>query len=165
MSFQIRTVQPGDAPVLAHIQTSSWRSAFKNIITDDDLGRLTDLGKVTAMYSRLLEEKKGHGYIGEVEGKAHCIAYWDKARDTDLSDCAEIICIHSLPDNWRRGYGSQMMDRLLSDISAAGYEKAILWVFTENQRARAFYEAKGFTATDHVKAALGTEEICYSIDL
>lgn len=164
MQFYIRKVRQDDAVTLAYIQTTSWKVAFKNIIGDDDLKRLTNLDRVTAMYSRLLNENKGNGYIGELDGKPHCIAYWDRARDAEMSQCAEIILIHSLPDNWRKGFGSKMMDVLLADISNAGYPSAILWVFIENERARKFYEAKGFVATDKVKLALGTTEICYIKD-
>ena len=111
MTYQIRRVQQGDAAALATVQTSSWKAAFRGILSDNDLERLTTVEKATAMYQGLLAEGKGNGYIGEIDGKAHCIAYWDSARDADMSQCAEIICIHSLPDNWRKGFGGQMMDR------------------------------------------------------
>ena len=73
-------------------------------------------------------------------------------------------CIHSLPDNWHKGYGSQMMDRVLEDIKEAGYSEVVLWVFRDNARARAFYEAKGFTLTDISKPAFDTEEVLYFIE-
>ena len=161
MDFGIRRVEQGDALTLASIQTSSWKTAFRGIIADNDLERLTNLDRATAMYHRLLAEEKGNGYIGEVDGKAHCIAYWDSSRDADMPQYAEIICIHSLPDNWRKGFGTQMMNRVLSDIAQSGFEKVMLWVFAENARARAFYEANGFHPTDRMKPALGTMEICY----
>ena len=96
-----------------------------------------------------------------MEGKPHCIAYWDATREKDMPGYAEIICIHSLQDNWGKGYGGKMMDRLLSDIAAAGYKKVMLWVFVKNERARKFYEAKGFAATDRIQLSFDTEEICY----
>lgn len=165
MTYQIRRVQQGDAASLAAVQTSSWKAAFRGILSDSDLERLTGMEKAIAMYQGLLAEGKGNGYIGEIDGKAHCIAYWDGARDADMPRYAEIICIHSLPDNWRKGFGGQMMDRILSDIFQAGFKKVMLWVFTENSRARAFYEAKGFHPTDKIKPVLGTTEICYEKEI
>ena len=161
----IRTVKPGDETILAHIQTESWKAAFRDILAEDVLEKCTDLNRATAMYQTLLEEKKGHGYILEVEGKPHCIAYWDSTREKDMPGYAEIICIHSLQDNWGKGYGGKMMDRLLSDIAAAGYKKVMLWVFVKNERARKFYEAKGFAATDRIQPSFDTEEICYEKSL
>ena len=113
------------------------------------------------MYQWLLEEKQGNGYILEVDGTPHCIAYWDKARDNDMPDYAELICIHSLQNKWRKGYGTKMMEKVLEDVKAAGYHKIMLWVFTENPRARKFYESCGFVTTGKVKPCFGTAEICY----
>lgn len=161
MNCSIRRVQKGDEQTLAYIQTESWKAAFRDILAEDVLENHTDLGRTEKMYGKLLAEGKGNGYILETGGNAHCIAYWDKSRDSELTDAAEIICIHSLPDNWRKGFGSRMMDRLLDDIAAAGYSEVILWVFEENRRARAFYEVKGFAFTGKTKPALGTTEICY----
>ena len=115
----------------------------------------------TAMYKRLLDENVGNGYILEVDSHPHCIAWWDTARDNDMPDYAELICIHSLQDNWRKGFGTQMMSRIMGDMRAAGYDKVMLWVFTNNIRARKFYESFGFFTHGKVKPCLETEEICY----
>ncbi len=157
----IRKVANGDEVILAYIQTESWKAAFKNIITDDLLVKYTEINRATEMYLKLLKNKKGNGYILEVNGNPHCMAWWDTTRESNMSGYAELICIHSLPDNWRNGYGSKMMDRVLGDIRQAGYENVMLWVFTENRRACSFYETKGFVATDNIKAALGVTETMY----
>lgn len=162
MEAIIRKVQQGDANVLAYIQTESWRAAFAGILDTETLAKCTNIDRATEMYLRLLEKDIGNGYILSVDGKPHCIAYWDAARDAEFVGKAELICIHSLPDNWHKGFGSQMMDRVINDIKEAGYSEVVLWVFRENQRARAFYEAKGFRPTDISKSAYDTEEILYS---
>jgi GNAT superfamily N-acetyltransferase len=161
LEYTIRKVKYGDESNLAYVQTESWKAAFKGILAEDVLKKCTDINKVTAMYKRLLEEKKGNGYILEIDGKAHCIAYWDKTREKDMPGVAEIICIHSLQSNWRKGYGSKMMDRLLDDITAAGHANVMLWVFVENERARKFYEAKGFVPTEKTHPGFDSIEICY----
>ena len=162
MEARIRSVQQGDANALAYIQTESWKAAFAGILSPETLAKCTNVGKATAMYQRLLDEHKGNGYLLSVDGSPHCIAYWDAARDTAFAGKAELICMHSLPDNWRQGYGSMMMDRVLKDVGKAGYSEVVLWVFRDNLRARAFYEAKGFSLTDCWKPAFHTEEVLYS---
>ena len=162
MEAIIRKVQQGDANALAYIQTESWKAAFAGILDAETLAKCTNIDRATAMYQRLLDEKKGNGYLLSVDGSPHCIAYWDAARDVEFTGKAELICIHSLPDNWNKGYGSQMMDRVLKDIKEAGYSEAVLWVFRDNYQARAFYEAKGFTITDISKPAFDTKEVLYS---
>ena len=158
----IRKVQQGDANALAYIQTESWKAAFAGILDVEMLAKCTDIDRATAMCQRLLDENKGNGYLLTVNEKTHCIAYWDAARDPEFAGKAELICIHSLPDNWHKGFGSQMMDFVLDDIKKAGYSEVVLWVFRDNLRARAFYEAKGFILKGTARPAFDTEEVLYS---
>ena len=162
MEVHIRKVKQGDADTLAYIQTQSWKAAFKGIIDDEMLDKCTNIDKARLMYQRFLDENKGNGYLLTVDNKPHCIAYWDKARDPKLAGKAELICIHSLPNNWHKGFGSKMMDMVLSDIKSSGYSEVVLWVFRDNLRARAFYEVKGFVLNDVTKAAFDSEEVLYS---
>ena len=164
-NYLIRKVEPGDAPVLAYIQTESWRVAFKDILGEEELIRCTNAERATRMYEGLLEAKKGNGYLMEVEGKGHCIAWWDATREEDMDGFAELICIHSLQNNWSKGYGSKMMDRVLADMKEAGYTKVMLWVFEENVRARTFYEAKGFVKSEKSKVSLGALEVMYVLEM
>ena len=100
-----------------------------------------------------------------IDGHPHCMAYWDKTRYEEMKGYSEIICIHSLPDNWGRGYGSTMMEYILKDIKNAGFSKVMLWVFKENMRARKFYEKHGFVLTDKSKNFGNAIEVMYSKDL
>ncbi|MCM1182397.1 MAG: GNAT family N-acetyltransferase [Roseburia sp.] len=161
MDYLIRNVRQGDEVSLAYIQTESWKAAFKGILSAEILQKNTDRNRAAEMYKRLLDKCIGHGYILEVNGHPHCIAWWDTARDKDMPDYAELICIHSLRDKWREGYGTKMMDKVLSDIKSAGYGKVFLWVFTDNDRARKFYEACGFVTCGKVRPCFETQEICY----
>lgn len=155
----IRRVKQGDENSLAYIQTESWKAAFKDIVPADKLERCTEIDRATAMYKGLLEENKGYGYILEIDGKPHCIAYWDASREKDLPGYAELICIHSLQDKWHQGYGSMMMEKVLADVAAAGFSKIMLWVFDQNTRAINFYKKHGFAETDRKQPALGAVEV------
>lgn len=165
MAYTIERVKLGDEAALAYIQTESWKAAFKDIFAEDALERYTQIDEATAMYRDLLARNVGNGYLMKVEGEPHCIAWWDAAREDDIPGCAELICLHSLQDKWRQGYGSKMMDVVLHDIKQAGYAKVVLWVFEDNARARVFYEAFGFAANGQVKADMEAAEVCYEKSL
>lgn len=165
MDYTIERVKPGDEASLAYIQTEGWKAGFQGILSDEILQRCTQLDRVTAMYRHMLEEKIANGYLLKVDGEPHCIAWWDATREKDMPVYAELICIHSLPNRWRMGYGSHMMETVLRDIKAAGYSKVMLWVFEENARARRFYEKHGFTNFGKSKPNLEPFEICYERDL
>lgn len=165
MEYTIERAKLGDEAILAYIQTESWKAGFKDILPADILCRCTQMDRVTAMYRRDLVRNTGNGYLLKVGGDPHCIAWWDATREKDMPGYAELICIHSLQNRWRNGYGSKMMDAVLRDIGAAGYAKVMLWVFEANTRARRFYEAQGFTTSGKRKPNLTPAEICYEKSL
>lgn len=158
----IRKVRIGDEKDLAYIQTESWKKAFSDILSKENLKKYTNVKNAEKMYGELLKNDIGNGIILLVDDIPHCIAYWDKARDEYMSDFAELICIHSLQDKWGKGYGSMAMEYILNEIQSAGYSKIMLWVFEKNTRARKFYEKYGFVLTDRCHDYLNTAEIMYA---
>lgn len=160
-NVHIRNVKAGDEKTLAYIQTESWKNAFNKILSKEDLDKYTDINKAEEMYTMLLNDNIGNGFILSVDNAAHCIAYWDKSRDEDMSDCAELICIHSLHENWGKGYGSIMMNHILKEIKKSNLNNVFLWVFEENTRARKFYEKHGFTLTKNSKKFNDAVEVMY----
>ncbi|MGL4912170.1 MAG: GNAT family N-acetyltransferase [Romboutsia sp.] len=161
----IRKVKIGDADILAYIQTESWKSAFSKILSKEDLNKYTNIDRATDMYNGLLSKNIGNGYILSINDIPHCIAYWDKARDDEIKEYAEIICIHSLPENWGKGYGTSMMEYILKEIKDAGFNNVVLWVFKENKRACRFYESHGFILTDKSKKFCDALEVMYCREL
>ncbi|ASW42793.1 GNAT family N-acetyltransferase [Clostridium isatidis] len=163
--INIRKVKSGDEKILAYIQTESWKNAFNTILSKDDLEKYSNIDKAIEMYSYLLKENIANGYILSLDDNPHCIAYWDKARDEDMEGYAEIICIHSLKNNWGKGYGSIMMEHILKEIKKLGYSKVLLWVFEENKRARKFYEKHKFVLADKSKKFCNAVEVMYCREL
>lgn len=69
----------------------------------------------------------------------------EKARDTDFPEnTCELVAIYFAPGSWRRGYGSQAMQFILSCAKEQRYNRIVLWVLEKNAPARAFYEKWGF---------------------
>lgn len=163
--INIRKVEVSDANTLAFIQTESWKDAFNKILSKEDLAKYTDINRVISMYTKLLNENIGNGFVLTIDKNPHCIAYWDKTRDEEMEGYSEIICIHSLYDNWGKGYGTEMMNHILSDIKNSGFSKVMLWVFKENHRARKFYEKHGFVLTENSKEFSNAIEVMYCKDL
>lgn len=161
----IRRAKMGDENNLAYIQIESWKAAFREIVSAKVLSECTKIEPAIEMYKKLLEEHKGNGWILELDGNPHCIAWWDATREKDMEKFAELICIHSLKDNWHKGYGGMMMERIFDDIKSAGYSKIMLWVFDNNVRAIKFYETYGFVTSGRKRPALGAVEEMYIKEL
>ena len=161
VKIELKPARVHDEQILAYIQTESWKAAFAQILSRDELIKCTDIKKTTDMYKRVLQQNLVHMTIEYIDNKPHGIAGWGINRGQLHKDAAELICIHSLKDNWHKGYGSIMMRQLLDEIKQAGYAEVILWVFEENYQARGFYEKHGFISTDHKNYSHGAVEIMY----
>ena len=157
----IRKAKLGDEKILTYIQTESWKSAFSDIISPENMKKCTDIEKAESMYENVLKSGYAEMSILEIDGKPHCIAAWSKARNPQFSNCAELICIHSLGENWGKGYGSIMMNHILKEIQDSEYDSVILWVFEKNIRARSFYEKHGFKLTGNYQSSHGAVEVMY----
>ena len=165
MNILMRKAKLGDEKILAYIQTESWKSAFVDIISAEDMERCTDIVKAEAMYENVLKSGYAEMSILEIDSKPHCIAAWSKARNPQFSDCAEIICVHSLSENRGKGYGSMMMNHIIDEIKNSGYNNVLLWVFEKNTRARRFYEKHGFELTDNTQISYDAVEVMYRKEL
>ena len=159
--ISIRRAIPGDEQVLAYIQTESWKVAFAGILSPEELVRCTNQEKAEQMYHSILRREGCNMAIELVNDQPHCIAAWGTNR-CDLGDAVgEQICIHSLQNNWAKGYGAAMMEYVLAQLQQAQYESVILWVFEDNKRARRFYKKHGFELTEQKKMANGIAELMY----
>lgn len=157
----IRKAIPSDEQALAYIQTESWKAAFAGILSPEELVRCTNMEKAKQMYHSVLRRDGCNMAVELVNDQPHCIAAWGKNR-CDLGDTVgELICIHSLQNNWAKGYGSAMMEYVLAQLQQANFESVILWVFEANTRARKFYEKHGFELTSRTKACNGITEVMY----
>lgn len=90
----LKKAAPEDARTLAYIQCESWKSAFRGILSDEDLTRRTDVQKTEAMYERVLSDPAMHLTIETVDEKPHCIAVWSRSR-ADLGKAAAEPDLHS----------------------------------------------------------------------
>ena len=165
MNIKIRKARNGDKKTLAYIQTESWKAAFADIISADDLNKYTDITKAESMYENVLKSRYAEISVLEIDEKPHCIAAWSKARNPEFSDNAELICIHSLCNNWGKGYGTMMMNHIFNEIKNSGYNSVVLWVFEKNTRARSFYEKHGFVLTGNTQTVYGAVEVMYRKNL
>ena len=158
--IELRPVRPGDEEALARIYCGSWRSGFAGMITDEVMNRYADYDRVRDRYTAILKDMGSRrGYLISVDGKPHCMAFWDVSREADMPGYAELVCIHSLPDNWGKGCGTMMMERVIADVKAAGYKKMMIWMFEENTRALRLYEKFGFRRNGIKKDPLGAVEM------
>lgn len=66
-------------------------------------------------------------------------------------------------ESWKVAFKDILEEEEL--IRCTNVERATLWVFDKNERAKKFYEAKGFVKSERTKVSLGVVEVMYVRDV
>ena len=145
MGFIIRRTLPEDAYECTACRIASWRAAYRGIIPDEYLDSLSIEERAEKLKEYLNNEPKDH--------EGHCVIYENeiigilsigKCRDEDKPDAGEIEAIYFLEKFWGKGCGIELIDFAIDRLKSMGYTEIIIWVLEENNRARKFYEKRGF---------------------
>jgi predicted acetyltransferase len=148
----IRKAEIEDAATVATVLCESWKLAYKDIITPEEMARNTDVDNRTKRFHSIIESGgMGPIFIASYRGRPCGIVSFGKSRDADLPNAAEVISIYTLDTVWSKGVGHAMMEFTLAELRRQGYHEVLLWVFEANDRARKFYERHGFSADGAVK--------------
>lgn len=150
------TMRPGhsdDAAAVARIHVAAWQLAYRGLIDDAVLDRL-DVADRTASWVRWLEASAaGQGTDGEVrhdmvvaerQGNVVGWATFGPARAEDRAGWGELAGLYVAPEAARGGVGRQLVSEVERRLSAAGYDRAYLWVLEGNRPAEAAYERYGW---------------------
>jgi L-amino acid N-acyltransferase YncA len=103
--------------------------------------------RLSARWSRALQDLSTRVLVA-VEG-ASVVGFCSllPCRDPDASSTvAEISALYVDAACWRSGYGTKLLDVAVETARATGFQEVTLWVLAANASARAFYEARGFSA-------------------
>lgn len=138
--MEIRYINSADNPMdISNVYEKSWKYAYKGIIPQDYLdsipvGRWANNVNKADMNNLAVTEN------GLIIGTASfCKSRWEQ-----YSDYGEIVSVYFLPEYMGKGYGRLLFSRCIEELKKLGYNKILLWVLEENQRARSFYEKNGF---------------------
>ena len=149
----LREAGPADAAVLGRLQVASWRATYRGILPESSLAGLSEEVQTAAFAQSLAQAGPGFRiWLLESRGRPMGFAVAGPSRDPQACGpdpgaprTGEIHAIYLLPEAWGQGLGRALMDRALAGLGGDGFGAAALWVLERNARARAFYEAGGWT--------------------
>lgn len=166
MQIDIRRATPQDAASLAAVEVTSWRTAYRGLMPDAFLDRLSEAEKTTAWQQNLLK----HGVSGlkrvlVAVSNAGVVGFVRVGPIGDVGEIGLVYLLYVLPEYWGRGVGTALMRAAMDDLRDLGMCAAELWVLRENQRARAFYEGLGWCrdgrTTTEEYGGVELEALCY----
>lgn len=139
---------PADAGGIADVHVRSWQIAYRGLMPDEILDKLSFAHRESAWQTQLARNAKGAFTL--VAGRDQIVGFCSiiaASRDDDAGErTCEVTAVYVDPDLWRSGIGNELLVAALRKVAAAGGEDVTLWVFAENQTALSFYSRFGFVA-------------------
>lgn len=140
-----RDATASDAAALARIDVAAWQAGYRGLMPDDFLAGL-DEERSTARWQWAFAKKPPLVLVVEHDGEVVGACRYGESRDADAAPCTgEVMALNVHPAAWRRGVGTELLQAVLERLRLLRFTAATLWVLDENSRARAFYEAAGFS--------------------
>lgn len=153
--YIIRKAKTEDKEAIAGIYVNSWKFAYMGIVPQDYLDSLS----IEKYLDRFKERPQLDEFLLELNGQVIGLAKIIDCRDMDKEVCSEIQTIYLLPEFIGQGYGNILLKWLLEHAYSVGYKNIIVWVLTENIRARKAYERVGFQKDKVKLVTIGGKEL------
>jgi len=136
-----------DAPAIARVHVETWRSAYRGIVPDAYLARLS-LAERANQWRDFLADSTGMRFVLVAHDKVDELIGFAAAgpeRSGDPNYLGELYALYVLPSHHRCGFGHRLVQAVAGRLAAAGTRSMLLWVLEANTLAREFYEALGGT--------------------
>jgi len=143
-SLVIREAHPADARSVARVHVESWRHAYRGIVPDTYLARLS-IDRREALWHKSIVEGAPELWVASSNDDIVGWVALGQSRDEDTTpDVGEIWAIYVDPPHWQRGIGKALWSQARQRLIARNYRAVMLWVLAENTRAIEFYVSQGF---------------------
>lgn len=163
MKARVREAQIIDAEAIAVVHSTSWRTAYRELLPERYLTKLT-VPHLTRRWHRTLQRRRSitselelsasedflvlelggavvgfceYGPVGDDE---------DQEEDDLAGFAGEVHMVYLHPTTWGQGLGRPLMDAAMQGLERRGLHWAVVWVLEQNTRARRFYERLSFAA-------------------
>jgi ribosomal protein S18 acetylase RimI-like enzyme len=144
--MSIRRADLADTKGIAQVHVAAWRSAYRGLLPDDVLERLSADDSAQRWQERIARPW-GHILVAERDGIVGFAACGEtRDEDVDREKVGELYVIYVHPAEWRQGHGRALLREALRCLQEEGFEHVLLWVLQGNEQAIRFYERAGFEA-------------------
>lgn len=131
-----------DIPRIGQIHVDGWRAAYRGIVPDAILARLSAEKRAAGWRAFLEANPRGIFVSRDKENLTGWIAI-GPSRD-GVADAGEILALYVDPPFWRQGAGKRLLEAAEAELWARGHRSCLLWVLERNLVARAFYRHQGY---------------------
>jgi GNAT superfamily N-acetyltransferase len=168
---RVRVARPEDARPVAEVHVASWRHAYRGVLPDEYLDRLSVDDRAAMWLGAFADtDPKSGAFVAEESGRVVGFSSFGPSRDEDAPDgTGEVPAIYVEPSVMGKGVGRELLEEATAELRLAGFTRATLWVLEANERARRFYENEGWawdgSVGRHMFDCANEPVVRYAIDL
>jgi ribosomal protein S18 acetylase RimI-like enzyme len=138
----VRRAAPGDARAIAQIHIDTWRATYPDIMPPEVLEAL-DVDERERWWRTWIGAPEITQFVAETD--AGVVGFVSVGPCRGSPELGELYAIYVSPQSQGTGAGLALMEAGVATLKEQ-WDEAILWVATENPRARRFYERYGWVA-------------------
>ncbi len=169
--MKCRKAEISDALGITKVHVDTWRSAYKDIISDDFLQSLVYKGRESRWKERLENQEEKHFFYVVEDELRNIIGFTVgglEQFEPNIEDPitskynGELLAIYVLGEYQRKGIGAQLVQKVVNHLLEHGINSMLVWVLKES-KYRAFYEKlRGKYLTENYKEIGGDKYIVVS---
>jgi GNAT superfamily N-acetyltransferase len=159
----VRRAEPEDAAGIAKVHVTTWRTAYRGLLSDDFLASLDETA-YTERWRRTLTAARDRVYVAENADGVIGFASGGKERAGEDGYGGELYAIYVLREAQGHGHGRQLVQAVVGGLRELGLTDMIVWVLRDNVPARRFYERLGGTYVREQPITIGSsllQEVSY----
>jgi ribosomal protein S18 acetylase RimI-like enzyme len=147
----LRRAVEDDADAVAAITVAGWRYAYRGIVADERLDAMDPVAIAEARRALIAAPEPTAVFVAEEDGRVVGYCAVGPPRRPDLSGggdgtTGELAVLYLDPAVIGRGIGGALHDAGVAHLAAAGFRRAVLWVYAANTAATGFYAHRGWHA-------------------
>lgn len=140
MAISVRQASYDDVQNLAHVQLTTVIHAYAGIFPAE--ASPPSLESLVTEWRGSFDARGFRAFLAE-DSKLPVGTVAIRA-DPDFADLGQLERLHVVPERWNGGIGSALYEAAIKALQDGGYREAGLWVLEANDRARDFYEKRGW---------------------
>ena len=160
----IKYYEEKDIEEVAKIIVDDWKIAYKGIIDNEYLEKLSYEDRAKRIKEKYLKQK-ALVYVENDKIKGYC--RFGENRDNE-KEYGEIYALYIKYGEKNNGIGKKLSKKAMKILTERGYKEAVIWCLKENKNARIFYEKIGGKLFKERKIPIGDkeyDEVCYKYKL
>src|SRR5579864_125371 len=138
----VRRADIDDAPAIAQVHVSTWRSTYRGMLPDDFLDSLSE-ANYAARWRRGIGDGRSRVYVAEDADGTVGFASGGPEHAGKDGFVGELYALYVDDRAQRRGHGRELVHAVADGFRGMGLHDMIIWVLRDNLGARAFYERLG----------------------